>query len=115
MIVVDYIIVALLMIGAVFMLIGSYGLLKLDNPMSRLHAPTKAATLGIGALLLAAMVNSFAHGEGSVQQLLVMAFLFVTAPITGNFIAKTHLHRLRARQDLPPPPSDKVWATDAKN
>lgn len=113
--IVDILIAALIIIGAFFMLVGSIGLLKLDNPMSRLHAPTKAATLGIGALLFASILNSFATGEGTLQQLLVMGFLFVTAPITGNFIAKVHMHRHRARNNLPPPPDEKNWATAAKD
>ena len=107
----DIVIVVLLAVGTVFMLVGSYGLLKLDNCMSRLHAPTKASTLGIGSLLLASMVNSFVHHDGSMHEVLVMAFLFVTAPISANFISKVHLHRRRSDTDLPSPPEEKRWAT----
>lgn len=107
----EIIISALLLIGAFFILVGSIGLIKLNNPMSRLHGPTKASTLGVGALLMASMVYSFTTGDGSLHEVLVLAFLFVTAPITGNFIAKVHLHRLRGKSDMPPPPSDHTWAT----
>ncbi len=79
--------------------------------MSRLHAPTKASTLGVGSLLLGSILYSFVAGTGSVHEILVMAFLFVTAPISGNFIAKVHLHRLRGKKELPPPPSEHVWGT----
>lgn len=106
---------ALLLIGAFFTLVGSIGLLKLNNPMSRLHAPTKASTLGVGALLLASMVNSFATGDGSLHEMLVMAFLFVTAPISANFIAKVNMHRLRNTDAIAPPPHDATWATYAKD
>jgi len=85
----EIIISALLVIGAFFILVGSIGLMKLDNSMSRLHAPTKASTLGVGSLLLASIVYAFAAGDGSLHEILVMAFLFVTAPISCNFIAKT--------------------------
>lgn len=115
MIVADILIAALLVIGAFFTLVGSIGLLKLNRPMSRLHAPTKASTLGVGSLLLASMIYSFAHLEGSLHELLIMAFLFVTAPISGNFIAKVHLHRERGKEDLPEPPNDEIWATYAEN
>jgi len=115
MLIADYFTMAFLMIGGFFMLVGSIGLLKLDNPLSRLHAPTKAATLGVGSLLMAAMINSFAQNDGSLQHLLIMAFLFVTAPITANFIAKVHLHRHRNKQKPPAPPNNQVWATDAKD
>lgn len=107
----EIIISALLVIGAFFTLVGSIGLLKLDNAMSRLHAPTKASTLGVGSLLMASMIYAFAAHEGSLHEILVMAFLFVTAPISGNFIAKANMHRLRGKKELPPPPDDHVWGT----
>ncbi|SHF70086.1 multisubunit potassium/proton antiporter, PhaG subunit [Loktanella atrilutea] len=111
----DIVLAVLLITGGGFTLAGSLGLLKLNNPMSRLHAPTLASTLGVGSLLLASMVAAFAEGRPSLHEALVMAFLFVTAPITANFIAKVHLHRCRDVPDLPPPPADKVWATRSED
>lgn len=104
---------ALLLIGSLFTLTGSYGLLKLDNPMSRVHAPTLGATLGVGCLLLASMLNALANGAPSAHEILVMAFLFVTAPISAHFIAKVHLHRLEEELKVPPPPGERTWATHA--
>jgi multicomponent K+:H+ antiporter subunit G len=107
----ELVVSVLLLIGASFTLAGSLGLLKLSGAMSRIHAPTLAATLGVGSLLLASIVYSFATGMPSLHEMLVMAFLFVTAPITANFIAKVHLHRTRDGADLHQPPTDKIWAT----
>ncbi|MBJ3763239.1 Na+/H+ antiporter subunit G [Maribius pontilimi] len=107
----DLIIVAALLIGGFFTLVGSIGLLKLDSPMKRLHAPTKAATLGVGSLLMASIVNAWAHHDGSLNEVLIMAFLFITAPITANFIAKVNIHRRDTRDPLPQPPNDDIWAT----
>lgn len=56
-----------LVIGGAFVLVGSIGLIKLRNPMSRLHAPTKAGTLGVGSILIASVIYSFAYGEGSLH------------------------------------------------
>ena len=106
----DILIAASLVVGGFFTLVGSYGLIKLDNPMSRLHAPTKAGTLGVGGILLASIIYAFAYGEGSLHEFLVMAFLFVTAPISAHFIAKTHIHSVVRREDLPPPGKDETWA-----
>lgn len=107
----EIVISVLLVIGTFFTLVGSIGLIKLDNSMSRLHAPTKASTLGVGSLLMASIVYSFASADGSLHEILVMAFLFVTAPISGNFIAKANMHRLRGKKELPPPPDAHVWGT----
>ena len=95
-----------LLVGALFTLVGSYGLLKLDDPMKRLHAPTKAGTLGIGALIMASILHSFTTGIDSVHEILVMAFLFVTAPISAHFVSKVHLHR--GTCETPPPPPERV-------
>ena len=101
---------AALLIGAFFSLVGAIGLMRFRDPMTRLHAPTKVGTMGVGALLLAAMIHSFAYGEGSLHELLIMSFLFVTAPISANFIAKVNIHRRSC--DMPPdPPRDDTWAT----
>jgi multicomponent K+:H+ antiporter subunit G len=101
-----------LLIGALFTFVGSFGLLKLDMPMKRLHGPTKAGTLGIGALLMAAMIDSFLSGHGTIQHILIMAFLFVTAPISALFIAKVHIHTGTC-QKPPQPTEDSQWATKA--
>ncbi len=89
---------------------ASIGLLKFNDPMTRLHAPTKVGTVGIGMLLLASIIHSFALGEASMHELLIMAFLFVTAPISANFIAKVNIHR-RACETPPSPPRDDTWST----
>ncbi len=106
----EILIAVCLLLGALFMLVGSFGLLKLDSPMKRMHAPTKASTLGVGALLLASMLHSFAFDDGSLHEILIMAFLFVTAPISANFIAKVAIHRGRD-MPTPEPPKDQTWST----
>lgn len=103
---------ALLVIGGTFGLVGSFGLLKLDNAIKRLHAPTKATTVGVGAVLVASVIYFAAFNATTTwQELLIVAFLFVTSPITANFLAKVHLHRNMSAADLPPTGTDRDWAT----
>ena len=99
-----------IVISGIFGFVGSYGLIKLKDSLQRLHAPTKVCTVGIGALLLASMIHSFTYSEGSLHELLIMAFLFVTAPISANFMAKVNIHR-RACDTPPEPPRDDTWST----
>ena len=73
-----------LVIAGVFGLVGSFGLMRLPDPMTRIHAPTKATTLGVGGVLIASMVFGFAMtGELSTRELLVALFLFLTSPISA--------------------------------
>ncbi len=109
----EYIVAVALVVGGVFTLVGGYGLIKLESPMSRLHAPTKASTLGVGSILFAAIVFDFSRGETSVHEFLIIAFLFVTAPVSAMFIAKVAIHNRRLTQAPPPPAEDTVWATRA--
>lgn len=99
-----------LLIGSAFILVGVGGLLKFNDPMTRLHAPTKVGTVGIGMLLLASILNALASGDPSIHELLIMAFLFVTAPVSANFIAKVSIHR-RTCETPPTPPRDDTWST----
>lgn len=99
-----------LLIGSGFVLVGTIGLMKFNDPMTRLHAPTKVGTVGIGMLLLASILTSAASGEPSIHELLIMAFLFVTAPISAHFIAKVNIHQ-RTCDTPPSPPRDDTWAT----
>ena len=109
-IIATYFVCLSLIIGSGFVLVGGIGLLKFNDPMTRLHAPTKVGTVGIGMLLLASIVHSFNIGKPSTHELLIMAFLFVTAPISANFIAKVSIHR-RVCDTPPDPTRDDTWST----
>lgn len=114
--VLEILISAFLVISGIFGIVGSFGLIKLDNPMSRLHAPTKSTTLGVGGVLIASILHSWlSEGRLSLHELLITLFLFVTAPITANFIAKVHIHRHETRQSLPRVDEDQDWATLASD
>ena len=99
-----------LLVGALFALVGAIGLTRLPDPMTRLHAPTKVGTVGIGALLLASLLNRWVYGDGSYHETLVTAFLIVTAPVSAKFIAKVNIHT-RACEETPKPPRDGNWST----
>jgi multicomponent K+:H+ antiporter subunit G len=108
----DLLTAAFLVISGIFGFVGSYGLIKLNNPMSRLHAPTKATTLGVGGVLIASMLHAWViERNPSLHELLITLFLFLTAPITANFIAKVHIHRHETPQSLPRVDEDQEWAT----
>lgn len=108
----EILISALLVSAGIFGLVGSFGLLKLPDTMTRLHAPTKATTLGVGNVLIASMLWFWWEaGYPSWHELLITMFLFLTAPITANFIAKAYVHRHLKTSDLPPTGTAREWAT----
>jgi multicomponent K+:H+ antiporter subunit G len=96
----ELLIAALIVLGGAFALIGSWGLARLPSLMARLHGPTKATTLGVGGCLVASMIYFPTQGmEFSVHELLVTLFLFITAPISANMVAKAYLHERKIAED----------------
>lgn len=113
----ELIISVLLVLGGLFVLVGSIGLLRLKDIYVRLHAPTKATTLGLGSILIGSMAyHYFSTGVITVNELLITLFLAITAPVTAHILAKVAMHhrvkvmdRTRnahlvemAREQLPP-------------
>ena len=99
----EMIVALLLVTGGLFTLVGAIGLVRLPDFFMRLHAPTKATTLGVGGVLLASMVLAWLRGEAGLYLLLITLFLFITAPVSANLMAKAGLHlRVRSRAGDPP-------------
>lgn len=117
----ELIISVLLILGGLFVLVGSIGLLRLQDLYVRLHAPTKATTLGLGGILTGSMVYMYyTRGYVSVNELLITLFLVITAPVTAHILAKAAMHHRvkmmertrnqhlveKARMQLPPHAED---------
>jgi multicomponent K+:H+ antiporter subunit G len=85
------VIIVMLLVGGVFALVGGIGLVRFRDFYMRLHAPTKATTLGVGGVLLASMAASAAQGTLSVAELLITLFIFVTAPVSATLIAPSSM------------------------
>jgi multicomponent Na+:H+ antiporter subunit G len=75
----------LLLVGAVFMLLGAAGLLRMPDVYTRLQAGTKAVTLGSLALLGGLAV----HHPGWLPKLgLIAVFVLLTSPIGSSTMAR---------------------------
>ena len=100
--VIEWLAAALLLLGAFFLLVGAIGLVRLPDFYMRLHAPTKASTLGLGGLLLASMLLAAAQGRAGFAELLITLFVFVTAPVSANMMAQAALHLRLPGKAAPP-------------
>ncbi len=91
-----------LVVGGLFALVGAIGLVRLPDFLMRLHAPTKSTTLGVGGMLAASMLYFIGSGRLVVHELLIVLFLFVTAPVSALMLARAALRlRLKSRAGLP--------------
>jgi len=106
----------LLLFGCFFILVGALGLVKLSTFFKRLHAPTKASTLGVGCVLVGSVCyHIFLGQDPQPRELLITVFLFITAPISAHMMAKAALslmmekrpslpgHETAKEEQLPPP------------
>ncbi|MGY3622504.1 Na+/H+ antiporter subunit G [Bradyrhizobium sp. USDA 10063] len=82
---------ALVLIGGAFALLGSVGLARLPDLFTRLHGPTKATTLGVGAMVIGSLVHFNANGVFTLRELTIILFLFITAPVSAHMISKAAL------------------------
>ncbi len=95
----DYMITLFLLIGSFFTLVGSVGLVKLPDFFTRLHGPTKATTLGVGAMLIASILYYFSyHDTIRFNELLIVIFLFMTAPVSAHLMSKAALHKQNSKK-----------------
>lgn len=95
-------IAASLVVGGIFAVVGAIGMLRFPDFFMRLHAPTKATTLGVGGALVASLLTAWSQGRFGMHELLITLFMFITAPVSANLLAKAALH-LRVPSRAAPP------------
>lgn len=85
--IVELIISALIIIGAIFCLIGALGALRFQDVYVRMHAASKAGTLGAGLLLLAVAIASAELGL-ITRSIAGVSFLVLTTPVSAHLLAR---------------------------
>ena len=82
------VVAALVVVGSFFLMVGTVGLLRLPDVYNRMHATTKATTLGAASLFLAGFVYFGPAGTG-LTSLVGIVFLFLTAPTGAHMISRS--------------------------
>lgn len=83
----DYIAGILLILGAGFAFVAALGLWRFPDIYCRMHAASKAGTLGSGVMMIALAVH--AGDTGTVTRAVAgFVFFLLTAPIAAHLLAK---------------------------
>ena len=102
----------LLVGGGVFSLISALGVLRLPDVLIRMHASSKAGTVGAGMILLAVAVL-YGGGEIVARAIAAIFFLLLTVPVASHMIGRaayvtgvklwsgTVIDELRERYEVP--------------
>ncbi|MCF8079513.1 MAG: monovalent cation/H(+) antiporter subunit G [Desulfobacterales bacterium] len=77
----------LMVVGALFALVAAVGVVRLPDLLVRMHAATKAGTLGAGLILLSVAIHGMETGL-TLRALAAVCFLLLTAPVSAHLIGR---------------------------
>ncbi|MEO1192654.1 MAG: monovalent cation/H(+) antiporter subunit G [Pseudomonadota bacterium] len=84
---IDIITAVLVLFGGLFSLVAALGVLRLPDVWIRMHASTKAGTLGCGLILVAVAVH-FGDTGVVARAVAAIVFLLLTAPVAAHMIGR---------------------------
>ena len=84
----DTIIAILATLGALFALLAAIGLVRMPDLYLRISVTTKAATLGIGLLLIGSAIY-FGDISITTRVLAIIFFILLTAPVGAHLIGRS--------------------------
>jgi multicomponent Na+:H+ antiporter subunit G len=84
----NYVAGTLIIIGAIFAVVAAIGLLRLPDVYCRMHAASKAGTLGSGVMLIALAVYTDDLAS-TTRALAGVVFFLLTAPVSAHLLAKS--------------------------
>jgi multicomponent K+:H+ antiporter subunit G len=99
----------LVLAGAAITLVGTIGLARFSTFYQRIHAPTLGTSFGaVFVLLASSLYFSVETGRPVVHELLILAFVVVTTPVTLMLLARAALYRDRPEGNAGVPPIEEV-------
>ncbi|MCA9759761.1 MAG: monovalent cation/H(+) antiporter subunit G [Candidatus Eisenbacteria bacterium] len=85
------------LLGTFFFLLSGIGIVRLPDFYSRLHGPTKAATLGLVLLALGSLVGEWGSPARTtlhwLEDFLLIAVVFFTVPVSAQVLTKSARRR----------------------
>lgn len=85
----DHIGIFIAALGSLFILTAAFGAYRMPDLFTRMHASTKAATLGLSLTFIAAGFH-FANMEVIAKSFIGMVFISLTAPVAAHALARSY-------------------------
>lgn len=104
---VDYLTGLLLVFGSIFCLVASVGVIRLPDTLIRIHAATKAGTLGTGLLVIAEALFYRQLGI-SLRAATIIVLVLLTAPVAAHLIGRAFYHSGGSL-------SDRTWIDELRS
>lgn len=96
----------LILIGSGFCFVAALGVVRLPDTLTRMHAATKAGTLGAGLLIIGGAVFYQELGF-TLRAVTIIALVFLTAPVAAHLVG-------RASYESSAPLSARTWIDELK-
>jgi len=81
----EYIGMALILIGGIFLFLGALGIFRMPDIYSRLQAGTKASTLGAMSTILGV---GFIQPDWLIKVIIIVIFIAVANPLSSHALAR---------------------------
>ncbi len=88
----DVLTLVFLILGLFFIFAGCVGLYRMPDVFCRMHATSKATTLGLVFILMASFVHLGFSAVG-LKAILAIVFAFLTAPVGAHLISRAAYQR----------------------
>jgi multicomponent Na+:H+ antiporter subunit G len=105
---------ALILLGSVFVVIGAFGMVRMPDVFTRMHAASVVDTLGMAFLLFGMMLQA-GFTLVTLKLVFLVALFVLTTPVVTHALARACLHEgiqpvlahdRRNRSQKQPPPSN---------
>ena len=83
----DALALLLKLVGVVFLIAAAVGVVRFADPLQRMHASTKAGTVGAGFVILGVWVE-MPSWDVALMCAGTVAFLLLTVPIAGHLLGR---------------------------
>jgi multicomponent Na+:H+ antiporter subunit G len=83
----DILVALFLLVGATFIFIAGLGAFRFPDLYTRIHAVSKATTLGLGCMLLGVGI-AFPEAVVIAKIIAVVLFIFLTTPVATHMIVR---------------------------
>jgi multicomponent K+:H+ antiporter subunit G len=89
-----------MLLGAFLFFASGVALWRMPDVYTRMHGPTKAASLGLAFLALGALIDDAVEGAGFwLEELLILLFVCLTVPISAQILMRAAARRAQPADD----------------
>jgi multicomponent Na+:H+ antiporter subunit G len=81
----------LILLGSFFTLVGAFGLVRMPEVFTRMHAASVTDTLGVGFLILGMCLQA-GLGLVTLKLVFLLVLFFFTGPVVTHALAQACLH-----------------------